>query len=162
RADDAGGTYVYPDIREQTGIASRGPFYPPAISISREGEMTLAARMTRFSRRMSSLLGLHDPYRVRTAVLAHVFYHDLWDELAGYISNLPLPYDLYVNLVEGNPDNERLTPYIRARFPTANVQVTENRGRDIGGFLRLIATVLKSGRPYDSLILLHSKKSIRQ
>jgi lipopolysaccharide biosynthesis protein len=91
-----------------------------------------------------------------------VFYHDLWDDLAQHIANLrPLPFDLYVNLVEGDEDNERLVGAIRRRFPGAHAQVTENRGRDIGGFLRLVAAVLKSNRNYDSLILLHSKKSIR-
>lgn len=99
---------------------------------------------------------------MRIAVLMHLFYQDLWNELAGYVSNLRLPHDLYVNLAEGNARNPWLTRTIRGRFPTAHVQATENRGRDIGGFLRLIAAVLRSGTKYDSLILMHSKKTIHQ
>jgi lipopolysaccharide biosynthesis protein len=92
----------------------------------------------------------------------HLFYQDLWEELAGYVANLRLPYDLYVNLAEGNPRNPLLTRTIHRRFPTAHVQATENRGRDIGGFFRLIAAVLHSGMTYDSVILMHSKKTIHQ
>jgi lipopolysaccharide biosynthesis protein len=99
---------------------------------------------------------------MKIAVLLHMFYHDLWDELADYISNLQLPFDLYVNLVKGNHFNWLQALKIKSRFPVAVVQKTENRGRDIGGFLRLIATVLQSGKNYDVLILIHSKKSPAQ
>jgi lipopolysaccharide biosynthesis protein len=100
---------------------------------------------------------------MRVAVLMHLFHQDLWYELADYVSNLPpSSTDLYVNLVEGNPQNDLQAQRIHRRFPQAHVQVTENRGRDIGGFLRLIDTVLKTGRTYDFVILMHSKKSLRQ
>jgi lipopolysaccharide biosynthesis protein len=99
---------------------------------------------------------------MRIAVLTHLFYHDLWDDLAAYITHICFPFDLYVNLVEGNPANGPMAKTIRHRFPGAHVQVTENRGRDIGGFLRLTAAVLQGGRPYSSVILMHSKKSLRK
>lgn len=106
---------------------------------------------------------------MRIAVLMHLFYHDLWEELSSYVDNLRvpftkvrLPFDLYVNLVEGNPANSRLAESIRKRFPHARIQVSPNQGRDIGGFLRLIDAVLQSGRSYNSLILMHSKKTVRQ
>lgn len=99
---------------------------------------------------------------MRIAVLMHLFYQDLWSELAGYVANLRLPYDLYVNLAEGNPRTPLLTRTIQNRFSGARVLATENRGRDIGGFLRLIAAVLASGEKYDSVILMHSKKTIHQ
>jgi lipopolysaccharide biosynthesis protein len=92
----------------------------------------------------------------------HLFYPDLWKELAGYVSNLHLPHDLYVNLVRGNPANDRLARRIQERFSGASVHESENRGRDIGGFLRLIDRVLKSGKTYDSLIVMHSKKTPSQ
>jgi lipopolysaccharide biosynthesis protein len=99
---------------------------------------------------------------MRIAVLVHLFHHDLWQDLADYITHIRFHFDLYVNLVDDNPANSQMAKVIRARFPGAHVQVTENRGRDIGGFLRLIAAVLRSGRSYASAILMHSKKSIRQ
>ena len=96
---------------------------------------------------------------MKVAVLMHLFYHDLWYELGGYVGNLRMPFDVYANLVRGNFFNWRQSWRIKKRFPGASVQVSENRGRDIGGFLRLIDTVLKSGKRYDALILVHSKKS---
>jgi lipopolysaccharide biosynthesis protein len=92
----------------------------------------------------------------------HLFHHDLWEELAAYLVHIRFPCDLYVNLVEGNPANGHLAKIIRARFPGAHVQITENRGRDIGGFLRLIAAVRHRGQAYASVILMHSKKSFHQ
>jgi lipopolysaccharide biosynthesis protein len=125
--------------------------------------MNLARRIHRTCHRAYRLLAPPDLSQTRTAVLAHVFYHDLWNELAGHVANLrPLPFDLYVNLVEGNPANRRLEEAIRDRFPGVRVQVSENRGRDIGGFLRLLPAVLASSRRYDGLILMHSKKSVDQ
>jgi lipopolysaccharide biosynthesis protein len=99
---------------------------------------------------------------MRIAVLMHLYHHDMWNDLAAYITHIRFPFDLYVNLVEGNPANGAMTKIIRTRFPSTHVQVTENRGRDIGGFLRLMAAVLRSGQPYGSAILMHSKKSLRQ
>ncbi len=125
--------------------------------------MTFTHRVHRYCHKAICLLRPPNPYQTRTAVLVHVYYHDLWDELAGFIANLrPLPFDLYVNLVDGEDGNNRLTKAIRRRFPGVHVQATENRGRDIGGFLRLLDVVIQSGRTYDTLILMHTKKSVRQ
>src|SRR5262245_13418364 len=125
--------------------------------------MALKHRVHRYCHKAICLFRPPNPYQTRTGVLVHVFYHDLWDELAGYISNLrPLPFDLYVNLVDGEAGNEELTKRIRRRFPGVHVQATENRGRDIGGFLRLMDIVIRSGRAYDTFIVMHTKKSVRQ
>src|SRR5262249_37444553 len=78
---------------------------------------------------------------------------------AAYLTHLRFPFDLYVNLVEGNPANGPMAKVIQHRFPGAHVQVTENRGLDVGGFLRLMPAALGSGQPYSSVILLHGKKS---
>src|ERR1700737_3141733 len=103
---------------------------------------------------------------MKIAVLMHLYYQDLWSELALYASNIPFRYDLFVNLAEGNSNNANLKKIIRRRFWSpfrkVLVQETENRGRDIGGFLRLIAAVLKTRRNYDAVILMHSKKTLHQ
>jgi lipopolysaccharide biosynthesis protein len=128
-----------------------------------EDGMTLRRRVHRYCRKALSLLHAPNPYRTRTAVLVHVYYHDLWDELAAYIANLrPLPFDLYVNVVDDGPASLALSAGIRRRFLGAFVQTSENRGHDIGGALRSIDRVLKSGRAYDALIFIHTKKSVRQ
>ena len=90
-------------------------------------------------------------------VLVHVYYPELWPELAAYIHNLPEPiYDLYVNVVD-SASNPSVLESIRADFPSARVHVSENKGRDIGGHLRLLRNV--PCRDYRVFCLLHTKKS---
>ena len=90
-------------------------------------------------------------------VLVHVFYPQLWEELAGYIRNLPAGrYDLYVNLVDDTFDAS-LLGCIRDAFPDARVYVSENVGRDIGGHFQLLRNL--SVEDYQVFCLLHTKKS---
>ena len=90
-------------------------------------------------------------------VLAHIYYPDLWEELAGYLVNLPDGiYDLYVNLVDTTFTPE-LEKRVRDAFPDANICVSENVGRDIGGYFRLLRNV--SMEDYRFFCLIHSKKS---
>ena len=90
-------------------------------------------------------------------VLVHIYYPDLWAELAAYLANLPRgTYDLYVNLVETTFTAE-LERRIRDAFPIAKITVSENIGRDIGGHFRLLR-----GMPleqYRLFCLIHTKKS---
>ena len=90
-------------------------------------------------------------------VLAHVYYPELWDELAGYLGNLPPDlYDLYVNLVDDTFDPELLAR-IRATFPAARIYVSENLGRDIGGHFQLLSNLRIED--YRLFCLVHTKKS---
>ena len=90
-------------------------------------------------------------------VLAHIYYPDLWEELAGYLANLPeSAYDLYVNLVDTTFTQE-LEQHIRDTFPAASIYVSENVGRDIGGHFRLLRNI--SMEDYRFFCLVHSKKS---
>ena len=90
-------------------------------------------------------------------VLVHVFYPELWEELAGYIRNLPAGrYDLYVNLVDDTFDVS-LLGCVRDAFPEARVYVSENVGRDIGGHFQLLRNLRVED--YRLFCLLHTKKS---
>ena len=92
----------------------------------------------------------------RIAVVLHLFYWDLVDELAEYISNVPFPFDLYVTATEGI--YPQAFSYFNHRFPQVSVNVVEveNRARDIGPFL----TKFKSRYyDYDLVCKVHSKKS---
>ena len=90
-------------------------------------------------------------------VLAHVYYPELWPELAGYIDNLPSgTYDLYVNLVDATFTQASLAD-IREAFPAARVYVSENAGRDIGGHFQLLRNLRTED--YEIFCLLHTKRS---
>ena len=90
-------------------------------------------------------------------VLVHIYYPDLWEELSGYLANLPEDtYDLYVNLVDTTFTQE-LEQRIRDAFPVARIYVGKNIGRDIGGYFQLLRNV--SMEDYRFFCLIHSKKS---
>jgi lipopolysaccharide biosynthesis protein/SAM-dependent methyltransferase len=92
----------------------------------------------------------------RIAVVLHMFYWDLVDEIADYISNIPVPFDLYVTATEGI--YPQAFSYFNQRFPEASVNVAEveNRARDIGPFLTRYTSRYYD---YDLVCKVHSKKS---
>jgi lipopolysaccharide biosynthesis protein len=91
----------------------------------------------------------------RIAVVLHLFYLDLWPEIARRLSATEEPFDLIVTVPKGRRRTAEET--IQADMPTAQVLGVENRGRDIGPFLELLG----SGRldRYDYLCKIHGKKS---
>lgn len=99
---------------------------------------------------------VHGP---RIAVMAHMYYADMVDEIMGYVTNIPYPYDLYVttDTVEKRVYIENsLESYKLARV---EVRVMEkNRGRDMGSLFITMRDVLRSGK-YDYICRVHSKKS---
>ena len=91
------------------------------------------------------------------AILLHVYYLDLWPEMMAYIRNIPESlYRLHVNVVETNCTHQFLSG-IRSDFPTADVTVGRNVGRDIGGHCQLLRRVDLSG--FKFFLLMHTKKS---
>lgn len=95
---------------------------------------------------------------LKSCVLVHIFYPDLYEELKSYIKNLgELLYDIYINLVE-NDWTLDLQRRILIDFPDAKVIISQNIGRDIGGFFNLLSYV-KDISTYNAFVLVHSKKS---
>ena len=97
----------------------------------------------------------NDPADAPVAVVAHIYYEDTWPDIAGALKGLTLPFDLIVTTVAGR---ERLIETIRRSYPAAEIEIMENRGRDIGPFLVL----LERGRldRYRCICKVHGKKSI--
>lgn len=95
----------------------------------------------------------------RIAVLAHLYYDDMVDEIMGYVTNIPYPYDLYVTTNTSEKKkriDESLSKYVLSHV---EVRVTEqNRGRDMGSLFITLRDVLLSGK-YDYACRVHSKKS---
>ena len=93
--------------------------------------------------------------RGRIAVVAHVYYPDLWPEIAVAIGNLAEPFDLFVTLVAGAADG--LAPAVRESWPFARVMVVDNHGRDIVPFIEIIRTGVLFR--YELVCKLHTKRS---
>ena len=96
--------------------------------------------------------------RPRVCCLIHLYYTDIWDELAAHLHNLgDFPHDIYVNFVATTVDDGAVAR-VRADFPTARVLTSPNRGRDAGGIFSLLALV--DTARYDVVLVLHGKRSV--
>ena len=91
----------------------------------------------------------------RICVVAHVYYPELWSELKDAIVRIPESIDIFVTLVDGKSDH--LAKSIRQTFPTAEVLVFPNRGRDILSFLTLASAGVLT--QYDLICKIHTKRS---
>jgi lipopolysaccharide biosynthesis protein len=89
-------------------------------------------------------------------VHAHVFYPEIWAELKACLENIaPNPFDLYVTLVAHNED---LKQEILTFMPSAHVDVIENLGFDVGGFVHVLNQVDLAD--YSYVIKLHTKRNM--
>lgn len=96
----------------------------------------------------------------RIAVLAHLFYEDMVDEVMSYVANIPVPYDLIVTttseqkrqVILSRLDGYEMLKHIEVRI------VADNRGRDLSALLITCRDVLDSD-DYDLVCRVHSKKS---
>jgi len=89
------------------------------------------------------------------AIVAHIYYEDTWPDIAGALRGLTVPFDLIVTTVAGR---EGLIESIRRSYPRAEIEIVENRGRDIGPFLVLLERGRLDGYRY--ICKIHGKKSI--
>jgi lipopolysaccharide biosynthesis protein len=92
-----------------------------------------------------------------TAVILHVYYPDLWEEIAAYLDNLDDDYDLYVSI----PNNVKFSrDVVMQRNPHASIFQCTNRGRDIAPFLDLFSIIEKLDYRY--ICKIHTKKSVHR
>lgn len=93
----------------------------------------------------------------KLAVLLHLYYGELWEEIWNYIQNIESEYDLFINLV-ASMWNPMIHRQIKKAAPHARIIISKNRGRDLGGHLASMDTL--DFNKYDIFCLLHSKKSL--
>ncbi len=89
------------------------------------------------------------------AIIAHVFYIDLWREIFAYLKQLTTPYDLYIT-VPPHIELERLKELF-ADLPEINIYMSENRGRDVLPFLQTLSHI--GIENYSYICKLHTKKT---
>jgi lipopolysaccharide biosynthesis protein len=92
----------------------------------------------------------------RIAVVLHLFYPDLWDEIADAIKRLPERFDLFVSCPVRVASAMRVR--IGRRFPGAVVFGIHNLGRDVLPFLLWLRA--GGGTGYTYVLKLHGKKSV--
>lgn len=94
----------------------------------------------------------------RVLVIAHVFYPEIWPELAVRIERIPAPYDVVVTLVEEH--SAGLVDRIVAQFPNVVIETLPNRGRDMWPLVHVAELGLIGD--YDAVLKLHTKRSIHR
>jgi len=93
----------------------------------------------------------------RLCVLVHVYYPELWPELASFVRNLRVvAADVFINVAD-TQWTPQVQEQLRELCPDAFVLVSENRGRDVGGHLRLLDNI--DIERYEAFALLHTKRS---
>ena len=91
---------------------------------------------------------------VRAALLAHIFYPELWPEIVKVWHALPEGSPMLVTTPHGMASRIRT---LAGTTPLIEIYESENRGRDIAPFL----TLLNTGRldRFDAVLKIHTKKS---
>lgn len=98
-----------------------------------------------------------DPDPLDLAIVVHVYYPDLWPEMAATITAAALNADLFVTYTEQGDLTRGLADDIQTDFPNARVVAMPNHGRDIFPFVHLVNSGLLSG--YRAVCKIHTKKS---
>ncbi|RCX01738.1 MULTISPECIES: rhamnan synthesis F family protein [Kosakonia] len=94
----------------------------------------------------------------KLAVIAHVYYSDMWEEIFNYIKNIPYKYDLYIS-TSSEKDAVILRDKTENIGQNVNVRVVEeNRGRDMSSLFITFKDVCTNDK-YDYICRVHSKKS---
>lgn len=93
--------------------------------------------------------------KAKIAVILHIYFPDIWNELCAVISNISEPFDLFVSLTKNT--SEYLIIDIIKKFPQAIVNIFPNHGRDVLPFILYANTGVFN--QYDVILKLHTKKS---
>lgn len=90
-----------------------------------------------------------------TAVILHLFFEDLWEEINDYLSNFDKKIDLYISIT-GNISNTTIRKILE-EYPDAHIYILENKGRDILPFMYIFKRIFDLKYAY--ICKIHSKKT---
>ncbi|MNW34176.1 Rhamnan synthesis protein F [compost metagenome] len=92
------------------------------------------------------------------AVVVHLFYLELLDEIESYLRNIPIKFDLYISVV--SLSSAMQVEKKLKHFTNANVYIycVKNQGRDVAPFIYLVNTEVLDD--YNCVCKIHSKKSL--
>ena len=90
-----------------------------------------------------------------TAIIIHIFYIDIWQEIINYLKHLDIPYDLYITVPDSISDKDIIQ--IFKDVPNITIYMTENRGRDVLPFLQVMHII--GIDTYKYICKMHTKKT---
>lgn len=100
--------------------------------------------------------GYTKKHQENALIHVHVYYEDMWHELAQCVDNVSIPYELFVTLSRETPG---LRQAIRGRYPKAHIHVVPNLGYDVAPFIEILNRVNLDNYAY--VIKLHTKRNVR-
>ena len=92
----------------------------------------------------------------RVAVVAHLFYYDVFEEILNLLDNILEPFDLYIT-TPFEADIPKIIKDADRKKISIRVLLSRNKGRDVGPFVELFRKGYLDR--YDSVLKLHTKKS---
>ncbi|MGL4318366.1 MAG: rhamnan synthesis F family protein [Pseudomonas sp.] len=92
--------------------------------------------------------------RLKLAVAVHIFYPELWPEIARRLRNLPFDFDLFITT--SAECRQSLQAQLANDALSAEIIEVANRGYDLLPFLQLLPRLQEGG--YDLVCKVHSKK----
>lgn len=98
------------------------------------------------------------PKSSRFAVVVHVFYPDVWREIAQHLNALPVDLDVIATVPDDPEFDQVARAIVHSDAPRAHVVRQPNVGRDVLGFIHLVNSGALSR--YDAVCKLHTKKSL--
>lgn len=100
---------------------------------------------------------LSGPAPAAHAIVVHIYYPDLWEEISATIRGAGIHHDLFVTYTDRGALSDDLPDRIKATFPNARVIAMPNHGRDIFPFVHLVNSGLLC--PYKAVCKIHTKRS---
>lgn len=98
----------------------------------------------------------HKVRNARSAVVVHLFYIDLLEEILDELANIVEAFDLYIT-TPFEADIPQIIEATDRRGQWVAVKLCRNKGRDVGPFVALYRTGCFDD--YDAVLKLHTKKS---
>lgn len=94
---------------------------------------------------------------MKTAILLYLYHIDLWEEYKNLIKRNCSNYSLFLSVCSNN-NNKNIIKDCKKNFKNCFIQEFENKGVDVGPFLKQLDIVDEKEYPF--FIKLHSKKSL--
>lgn len=144
--------------RQRVPIHIRGKAFARHV-LQKVAGLTLGAifvsRFGRSWRRRWAARGVRSDWpELKVAIVAHVYYPDLMEEIFACQDLLPAGTPLFVSVP---PERSALVKAATAGRRDVFIKEHENRGRDISPFLTLLSTGVLD--EYDAVLKLHTKRS---
>ena len=97
--------------------------------------------------------------RPKIAVIAHIFYEEMWSDLVRCLKRIPCEFDLFVTVPESKFGN--INALVKTHYPRSRILPCRNKGRDIGPFfVGLFAA--ENANDYLAICKVHTKKGITE